>query len=353
MTNPSSITSSPQPATNISIDDGNVIGEDTFASQNKDHATNPSPNAIICGQDRQLSLRIRRASLLLSPEWDLERKSYRHLGDLDEDDEIHIAYFPNIPTIQDVTTNSTVKREDGHGTNQEGDGADATATKRDLLEGTNARASVTADEDWSTASVTDDTYSDFDVDHTATGIWQDVPEAAPDAILGIAATYRACKDPHKVNVCVGAYRDDFGKPYVLPTVRKAEYRLLEENEVKEYLPIEGDLDFVRCAMKFAYGRDMDIENHVAAVQSLSGTGACMLGGQFLAQFWGSRHPIYVPDPTWGNHIKIFNQCGLKVRKYRYYDRSKNALDLEGMLKDISRAKDGSIILLHACAHNRK
>lgn len=57
--------------------------------------------------------------------------------------------------------------------------------------------------------------------------------------------------------------------------------------------------------------------------------------------------------TWGNHIGIFNNCGLKVRKYRYYDRSKNALDLEGMVEDLQRAKDGSIVLLHACAHNRK
>jgi aspartate aminotransferase len=123
--------------------------------------------------------------------------------------------------------------------------------------------------------------------------------------------------------------------------------------MKEYLPIEGDKDFIECAMKFAYGKDMDIDHHIAAVQSLSGTGACMLGGQFLAQFWGDQHAIYVPDPTWGNHIKIFKNCGLKVRKYRYYDKTKNALDLEGMMKDIQRATDGSIILLHACAHNRK
>jgi hypothetical protein len=276
----------------------------------------------------------------------------RHLGDLDDDDEIHIAYFPNIPTIQDVNKPGSLQ---GYRVEVEDDDDaenEATTTKRDLREGTEAQHSVSTDEGWSTASITNEKFSDFDVDQTVTGIWQDVPEAAPDAILGIAAAYRSCNNPHKVNVCVGAYRDDNGQPYVLPTVRKAEYRLLEQDEVKEYLPIEGDLDFVHCAMKFAYGRDMDIDNHIAGVQSLSGTGACMLGGQFLAQFWGADYPIYVPDPTWGNHINIFKQCGLMVRKYRYYDRSKHALDLEGMLKDISMAKDGSIILLHACAHNR-
>ncbi|KAL3908275.1 MAG: hypothetical protein SGARI_003137, partial [Bacillariaceae sp.] len=233
------------------------------------------------------------------------------------------------------------------------------------------RTVSSTDDEWSTASITnDDDIDDFDDmdldyhDQTVTGIWSDVPDAPPDAILGIAAAYKKCENPNKVNVCVGAYRDEDGKPYVLPTVRKAEYRLLEENEVKEYLPIEGDKDFVQCAMKFAYGDNMDIDNHIAAVQSLSGTGACMLGGRFLAQFW-PKNSIYLNTmdnmytysyclfsaATWGNHLKIFKNCGLSVKKYRYYDRSKNALDLEGMLKDINRAKDGSIILLHACAHN--
>jgi aspartate/tyrosine/aromatic aminotransferase len=59
------------------------------------------------------------------------------------------------------------------------------------------------------------------------------------------------------------------------------------------------------------------------------------------------------SPTWGNHIAIFKQCGLDLdcRKYRYYNRKENGLDLEGMLRDLQRARDGSIILLYTCAHN--
>jgi aspartate/tyrosine/aromatic aminotransferase len=44
-------------------------------------------------------------------------------------------------------------------------------------------------------------------------------------------------------------------------------------------------------------------------------------------------------------------AGLTVRKYRYFDKANNGLDLQGMLDDITAAPDGSIILLHACAHN--
>jgi aspartate aminotransferase, mitochondrial len=65
-----------------------------------------------------------------------------------------------------------------------------------------------------------------------------------------------------------------------------------------------------------------------------------------------NHPeIAVPNPTWGNHIPIFQNSGLKVNKYRYYDRANSSLDFEGMIQDIDQLKDGSCVLLHACAHN--
>lgn len=53
----------------------------------------------------------------------------------------------------------------------------------------------------------------------------------------------------------------------------------------------------------------------------------------------------------GNHWKIFEECGLETKPYRYYDRSTNGLDLKGLLDDLNNAESGSIILLHACAHN--
>ena len=61
--------------------------------------------------------------------------------------------------------------------------------------------------------------------------------------------------------------------------------------------------------------------------------------------------IYVPDPTWGNHIPIFQNSGLEVRKFRYYDAKTSDLDFTNMMRDIKEIPEGSIILLHACAHN--
>jgi hypothetical protein len=70
--------------------------------------------------------------------------------------------------------------------------------------------------------------------------------------------------------------------------------MLSADENKEYLPIDGDQEFVNKALKFAYGQDAPLER-IAGVQTLSGTGACRIGGQFLSQFYKQSKTIYVPD----------------------------------------------------------
>jgi len=42
----------------------------------------------------------------------------------------------------------------------------------------------------------------------------------PDAILGVTEAYKKDTSPKKINLGVGAYRDDSGKPYVLPCVKQ-------------------------------------------------------------------------------------------------------------------------------------
>jgi len=42
----------------------------------------------------------------------------------------------------------------------------------------------------------------------------------PDAILGITEAYKKDTSPKKINLGVGAYRDDNGKPFVLPSVKQ-------------------------------------------------------------------------------------------------------------------------------------
>lgn len=181
----------------------------------------------------------------------------------------------------------------------------------------------------------------------------DIPMGPPDAILGFAQAFRESKAPGKVNLVVGAYRDDDGSPFVLPSVAEAEKRLSARGEKKEYAPIDGLPAFTKKALQFAYGEDCKAleEGRIAGVQTLSGTGACRIAGEFYARFLPKGTSIYVSDPTWGNHIPIMQLSGLEVKRYKYLNRASNTLDYEGFLADINAAPDGSVFLLHACAHN--
>ena len=47
-----------------------------------------------------------------------------------------------------------------------------------------------------------------------------VPKAPEDPMFGLMAAYRRDEDPKKVDLGIGAYRDDHAKPWVLPVVKK-------------------------------------------------------------------------------------------------------------------------------------
>ena len=64
--------------------------------------------------------------------------------------------------------------------------------------------------------------------------------APPDPILSTAIAFKNDTHPKKVNLGIGAYRDNDGKPVVLDSVREAEIAIAnDKNEVKEYAPIDG------------------------------------------------------------------------------------------------------------------
>ncbi|CAJ2642421.1 unnamed protein product [Trifolium pratense] len=181
--------------------------------------------------------------------------------------------------------------------------------------------------------------------------FRNIQPAPKDPILGVTEAFLADQSPNKVNVGVGAYRDDNGKPVVLECVREAERRIAG-NQFMEYLPMGGSIHLVEESLKLAYGENSELikDKRIAAVQALSGTGACRLFAAFQQRF----HPntqIYIPVPTWANHHNIWRDSGVPIKTFRYYHPESKGLDFSGLMDDIMNAPDGSFFLLHACAHN--
>lgn len=49
--------------------------------------------------------------------------------------------------------------------------------------------------------------------------WSHVEMGPPDPILGVTEAFKRDTNPKKMNLGVGAYRDDNGKPFILPAVK--------------------------------------------------------------------------------------------------------------------------------------
>jgi aspartate aminotransferase len=185
------------------------------------------------------------------------------------------------------------------------------------------------------------------------GWWSNVEMGPPDAILGVTEAFKKDTNPKKINLGVGAYRDDNGKPFVLPSVREAEKVIYEAKMDHEYAGIIGLPDFCKEAASLAFGAENPVlkEKLNVTTQAISGTGALRVGAAVFSKWFAPSKTFYVPTPTWGNHMPIFKHSGLDVKSYRYYKPETCGFDFEGAMEDIKNIPEGSVILLHACAHN--
>lgn len=188
--------------------------------------------------------------------------------------------------------------------------------------------------------------------------WNDVPLAPPDKILGISEAFIKDLNPKKINLGVGAYRDGKGKPIVFPSVKKAETVLLENETNKEYTGITGSKTYQDAVRQFIFnnsnkdanGAQLIKEGRIVTAQTISGTGSLRVIADFLNRFYSSKN-IFVPKPTWANHVAVFTDAGLKADFYAYYDVKNNGLDFANLKKSVAAAPEESVILLHACCHN--
>jgi aromatic-amino-acid transaminase len=184
-------------------------------------------------------------------------------------------------------------------------------------------------------------------------MFDQMPEPAVDAIFGLAEAFRRDERDAKTNLIVGVYRDGHGKTPTLRCVRAAEAALLEQDAPKTYLPIEGPALYgeqVR-ALLLSDAAGIVSDGRAVTAQTPGGTGALRVAGELVARHAPEGARLWLSDPTWANHAKIFAAAGVATATYRHLDRERYAHDLEGMLGDLAEARAGDVVLVHGACHN--
>lgn len=172
-----------------------------------------------------------------------------------------------------------------------------------------------------------------------------------DPILGLIDAYNLDPNPHKFDLGVGVYKDAKGLTPILPSVKRAEQRLVDHQQTKTYIGGHGDSRFGQLISELVLGSDSPLlaSKRAGATQTPGGTGALRLAADFIGHCLPGRG-IWLSNPTWPIHETIFAEAGLKVSHYPYVG-SDNKLNVAGMLQALEAAPEGDVVLLHACCHN--
>ncbi len=183
-------------------------------------------------------------------------------------------------------------------------------------------------------------------------IFDNVPAAPADAILGLNEAFQQDPRPEKVNLSVGVYKDASGVTPIMACVKEAETRLLKSETSKDYVSIQGSSAYARAVqdLLFGSGSSLVASGRAVTVQTPGGTGALRVAADFLTKIL-PRATVWLSDPTWPNHPSVFQAAGLPVKSYPYFDSKTNALAAESMLASLRNIPAGDVVLLHGCCHN--
>ncbi|MFG6654604.1 aromatic amino acid transaminase [Scandinavium sp. M-37] len=184
-------------------------------------------------------------------------------------------------------------------------------------------------------------------------MFQNVDAYAGDPILSLMERFKEDTRTDKVNLSIGLYYNEDGIIPQLQAVAEAEAQLnAQPHGASVYLPMEGLNTYRTGVAPLLFGADHPVlkQNRVATIQTLGGSGALKVGADFLKHYFpGSK--VSVSDPTWENHIAIFEGAGFEVSTYPWFDSETNGVRFDALLEKLNSLPEKDIVLLHPCCHN--
>ena len=165
-------------------------------------------------------------------------------------------------------------------------------------------------------------------------MFQKVDAYAGDPILSLMERFKEDPRSDKVNLSIGLYYNDDGIIPQLQAVAEAEARLnAEPHGASLYLPMAGLSGYRQAIAPLLFGADNPVlqQQRVATIQTLGGSGALKVGADFLKRYFPDSG-VWVSDPTWENHVAIFEGAGFNVATYPWFDSETNGVRVEALLE---------------------
>ncbi|EDO08648.1 aminotransferase classes I and II family protein [Babesia bovis T2Bo] len=180
----------------------------------------------------------------------------------------------------------------------------------------------------------------------------------PDANFAMAALAKADTHPNKVDVTIGAYRNEEGRPQLFRAVREAKKIMANDmNEMEEYLPLKGHQGFADAARDLLFKGNQDKESYdkfcqrIVAFHSGSATNAIYTSLLLVKEILPHAEMAYASNPGWSNYERLVTCAGLKYGEYTYYTSVERGVEFDTIMSELRTYKPGSVVILQGCCHN--
>lgn len=184
-------------------------------------------------------------------------------------------------------------------------------------------------------------------------MFQHVDPYAGDPILSLMEEFSKDERAEKVNLSIGLYYTEDNIVPQLEAVKQAHKNIAVNNDkVKLYLPMDGLKSYNEATQALVLGQDSQArkDGRAVTIQTLGGSGALKVGADFIKKYF-PESDIWVSQPTWDNHIAIFNGAGVQSHFYPYFDATTNGVNVPAMLEELNKLPAKAVVLLHPCCHN--
>ena len=170
-----------------------------------------------------------------------------------------------------------------------------------------------------------------------------------DIIYLLNEEFKSDSRDNKINGSIGIYLDENNKPYVIPIVKHVSSKINFNNN--NYLPINGDTQFLDESTKLILGQEL----YQTLNQNLVKQGVC--GGTNGLYIWANsistRHhkpTIIISNPTWENHINIFQNFGFDIIQYNHLDQD-GKFNCELLISTIKNNPKSFVLFQSGNTHN--
>ena len=184
-------------------------------------------------------------------------------------------------------------------------------------------------------------------------MFQHVDPYAGDPILSLMEEFSKDERTEKVNLSIGLYYNEDNIVPQLNAVKQAHQNIAAGNDkVKLYLPMDGLKSYNDATQALVLGENSQArkDGRAVTIQTLGGSGALKVGADFIKKYF-PESDIWVSQPTWDNHIAIFNGAGVQSHFYPYFDATTNGVNVPAMLEELNKLPAKAVVLLHPCCHN--